>query len=115
VSSQHSRQGVEEHVEVDGFGEDAKDAHAQGLVEQVVGQVLGEEDRGRGPGHLAHDPNDLESAELRHLLVEDGDVNLTALDEVQGFASGAGWERGDAVRLEQPADGVLPERRGRVL
>ena len=106
--SEDSGEGVEEEVEVDRLGEDAEDAHAQRLVEEVVGEVLGKKDAGGRVLDVAHEADDLEAAELGHMLVEDGDVDGLVLEDVEGLASGADGEGGDALGFEELAHGVLP-------
>jgi len=108
VAFEDTGEGVEEEVEVDGLGEDAEDAEAQGVVEEVVGEVVGEEDAGGRGLEVAHELDDLEAAELGHLLVEDGDVDLGVLEDVEGLAAGADGDGLDALGLEELADGVLP-------
>jgi hypothetical protein len=108
MSAEDPGERVQKQVQVDRLGEDGEDAHAQGLVEQVVGQVIGQEDAGRREFEVAHLLDDLEAAELGHLVVEDGDVDLRVADHVEGLASGADRDGVDALGFEQAAHGVLP-------
>src|SRR5689334_13021308 len=104
----HARQRVQEQVQVDGLGEHAEHVHSQSLVQQMVGQVLRQQNGGRSGLELAHELDDLEAAELGHLLIEDGDVDRLALEQVQRLAPAAHRDRAHALGLEELADGVVP-------
>ena len=70
-----------------------------GFVEEVVGQVVGQEDGGGSRLEVAHQFDDLEAAELGHLGVEDGHVDGGGFDYLEGFAAGADGEGVDALGL----------------
>jgi hypothetical protein len=110
VAFEDAGHGVEEEVEVDGFGEDGEDLHAEGVVEEVGGEVLGEEDGGGCLAALvfAEELDDLEAAEAGHVGVEDGEVDLGGFEEVEGLAAGADGEGVDALGFEEGADVVGP-------
>ena len=102
-------EGVEEEVEIDGLGKDGEDAHAEGFLEEVVGEVVGEEDgRGIFAELFAHEFDDLEAAELGHVGVEDDGVEGGGFDEAEGFAAGTGDESVDALRLKEHGEGFVP-------
>jgi hypothetical protein len=81
IAFEDAGHGVEKDVEVDGFGEDGEDLHGEGVVEEVAGEGLGEEDGGGGFLVVAEDFNDLEAAEAGHVGVEDGEVDGGGFDE----------------------------------
>ena len=114
VAFEDAGHGVEEEVEVDGFGEDGEDLHAEGVVEEMGGEVLGEEDGGGGFAALvfAEELDDLEAAEAGHLGVEDGEVDGGGFEEVEGFAAGADGEGVDALGFEEGADVMGPVAAG---
>ena len=108
-AAEEAGEGVEEEVEIYGFGEDGEYVHAQGLVEEVVGEVIREENRwGIFAELFAHEFDYLKAAELGHMGVEDDSVEWRGLDEAESFTAGSGNEGVNTLRLEEPAEGFIP-------
>src|SRR5687768_490672 len=92
IPPQDAGERVEQEVEVDRFAQHAEHVHPERLAEQVRREVGREQDRRRRLAELAHHPDHLKAAELRHLHVEDGHVNRARLDELQRLMPAAGGD-----------------------